>query len=134
MTLTPGARVGPYEVVSAIGAGGMGEVYRARDTRLGRDVALKVLPAPFAADPDRLRRLEQEARAASALNHPNVLTIFDVGHIDGEPFVASEFVAGETLRARLTRGRSRFRTRSRSRRRLRPDSPPRTRPASFTAI
>jgi len=79
MTLATGARLGPYEFVAALGAGGMGEVYRARDTRLGRDVAIKVLPAEFAVDPDRLRRFEQEARAASALNHPNIVVVFDVG-------------------------------------------------------
>ncbi len=73
MSLTAGARLGPYEVVALVGSGGMGEVYRARDTRLGRDVAIKVLPAAFANDPDRLRRFEQEARAVSALNHPNIV-------------------------------------------------------------
>ena len=80
MTLTTGTRLGPYEIQSAIGAGGMGEVYKARDTRLGRDVAIKILPAGFAADPERLRRFEQEARAAAALNHPNILAVYDVGH------------------------------------------------------
>ena len=79
MSLGAGTRLGPYEVVSALGAGGMGEVYLARDTRLGRDVAIKVLPTAFAADPDRLRRFEQEARAIAALNHPHICQIYDVG-------------------------------------------------------
>ncbi|HEY3191510.1 MAG TPA: protein kinase, partial [Solirubrobacterales bacterium] len=85
-------------------AGGMGEVYRARDTRIGREVALKVLPASYSADPDRLRRFEQEARAAGALNHPNVLTLHDVGRHDGTPYIVSELLEGETLRAKLSRG------------------------------
>ncbi|MFI5008597.1 MAG: serine/threonine protein kinase, partial [Solirubrobacterales bacterium] len=79
MRLTPGTRVGPYEVVGLIGAGGMGEVYRAKDLRLSRDVAIKVLPATALGDPDRMRRFEQEARAAGSLNHPNVVAIFDTG-------------------------------------------------------
>ena len=79
MTLAAGTKLGPYEILAPLGAGGMGEVYRARDTRLGREVAVKVLPASFSQDADRLRRFEQEARAASALNHPNILTIHDVG-------------------------------------------------------
>ena len=78
MSLTNGTKLGPYEILSPIGAGGMGEVYRARDTRLGREVAVKVLPAEFAQDPERLRRFEQEARAAAALNHPNILALHDV--------------------------------------------------------
>jgi serine/threonine protein kinase len=87
MPLGPGVRLGPYEVVAAIGAGGMGEVYRARDIRLQRDVALKVLPELFAADPDRLARFEQEARAAAALNHSNILAVFDIGIHDGAPYI-----------------------------------------------
>src|SRR6185436_14419322 len=79
MTLTPGTRLGPYEVVGAIGAGGMGEVYRARDTRLNRTVAIKVLPEQFAADPDRRERFEREARAVAALNHPHICNLHDVG-------------------------------------------------------
>src|ERR1700679_3954035 len=79
MTLTPGTKLGPYEIQSLLGAGGMGEVYRARDTRLQRDVAVKILPQSLAHDRDRLRRFEQEARAVAALNHPNLLTVFDVG-------------------------------------------------------
>ncbi|MDE3136988.1 MAG: serine/threonine protein kinase, partial [Acidobacteriota bacterium] len=87
-----------------IGAGGMGEVYRARDTRLGRDVAVKVLPASFASDPERLRRFEQEARAVAALNHPNILAIHDIGTHDGAPFLVTELLEGETLRERLAEG------------------------------
>ena len=82
MTISPGQEIGPYEVISSIGAGGMGEVYRARDTRLGREVALKILPAEFSANRDSLKRFEQEARSASALNHPNIITIYDVGATD----------------------------------------------------
>jgi len=104
MALTPGTRLGPYELVALIGAGGMGEVYRARDQRLGRDVAVKVLPAFFAADPDRLRRFEQEARAVAALNHPNILGVHDLGQQDGTPYMVCELLEGESLRAVLTRG------------------------------
>src|SRR6266852_4354020 len=89
--------------MSALGAGGMGEVYRARDPRLGREVAIKVLPAAFSADVDRLRRFEQEARAAAALNHPNILAVHDFGTHDGAPFVVSELLEGETLAQRLAR-------------------------------
>jgi serine/threonine protein kinase/tetratricopeptide (TPR) repeat protein len=102
--LISGSRLGPYEIVAAIGAGGMGEVYRARDTRLGRDVAVKVLPAQFASDPGRLRRFEQEARAVAALSHPNILAIHDVGTHEGSPFIVSELLEGETLRDRLKSG------------------------------
>jgi serine/threonine protein kinase len=104
VVLKRGTRLGPYEIVEAIGAGGMGEVYRARDTRLRRDVAVKVLTEEFANDPDRLRRFEQEARAAAALSHPNVLAVYDVGSQDGMPFVVAELLEGETLRTRLMRG------------------------------
>ena len=97
MTLPAGVRLGPYEIVAPIGAGGMGEVYRARDTRLGRDVAVKVLPADLATDPDRLRRFELEARAVAALSHPNILALHDVGTHDGAPFLVSELLEGETL-------------------------------------
>jgi len=100
----PGARLGPYEIVAPIGAGGMGEVYRARDTRLGRDVAIKVLPAQFAADPERLRRFEREARATAALSHPNILDVHDVGTFEGVPYLVEELLQGESLRARLDRG------------------------------
>src|SRR5947208_14715403 len=101
MTLAPGTRLGPYEIVSTLGAGGMGEVYRARDTRLGRDVAIKVLLPEFSADSERLRRFEQESRSAGALNHPNILTIYDVGEEGSSPYVVSELLEGETLRQRL---------------------------------
>jgi eukaryotic-like serine/threonine-protein kinase len=101
MALVPGTRLGPYEVVAPLGAGGMGEVYRARDARIGREVAVKVLPAGLAQDEDRLRRFEQEARAAGRLNHPNVLTVHDVGQHEGVPYVVSELLEGETLRERL---------------------------------
>ena len=103
MPLIAGTRLGPYEIISAIGAGGMGEVYRARDTRLGRDVAIKVLPAAFSADPDRLRRFEQEARAAAALNHPNILAVYDIGQHDGSPYIVSELLEGATLAKRIPR-------------------------------
>src|SRR5204862_4818141 len=102
--MKPGTRLGPYEIVGAIGAGGMGEVYRAHDSRLGRDVAIKVLPSGFSADPDRLHRFEQEARAAAALNHPNILAIYDIGTQDGAPYIVSELLDGETLRERLSSG------------------------------
>ncbi len=101
MSLTAGTRLGPYEIVAPLGAGGMGEVYRAHDSRLGREVAVKVLPASFAADDERLRRFEQEARAIGALNHPNILAVYDIGTHDGAPYVVSELLEGETLRARV---------------------------------
>jgi eukaryotic-like serine/threonine-protein kinase len=104
MPLATGAKLGPYEIIAPIGAGGMGEVYRARDTRLGRDVALKILPESFARDADRLRRFKQEAQAVAALNHPNILAIFDVGYLDGAPFLVSELLEGESLRAALDHG------------------------------
>jgi eukaryotic-like serine/threonine-protein kinase len=104
MTLSAGTKLGPYEIVAPLGAGGMGEVYRARDTRLGRDVAVKVLPASFAKDAERLRRFEQEARAAGALNHPNILAIYDLGVQDGAPYLVTELLEGETLRERLRAG------------------------------
>ncbi|HYV40392.1 MAG TPA: serine/threonine-protein kinase, partial [Thermoanaerobaculia bacterium] len=105
MALSPGTRLGPYEIVSAVGAGGMGEVYRARDPRLSRDVAIKVLPASFSNDPDRLRRFELEARAAGVLNHPNIIAVYDVGSHEGAPYVVSELLEGETLREVLADGR-----------------------------
>jgi serine/threonine protein kinase/tetratricopeptide (TPR) repeat protein len=104
MRLASGMKLGPYEILAPLGAGGMGEVYRARDTRLAREVAVKVLPAGFVADADRLRRFEQEARSASALNHPNIVTIHDVGTQDGAPYVVWELLEGETLRQRLASG------------------------------
>jgi serine/threonine protein kinase/tetratricopeptide (TPR) repeat protein len=104
MTLQKGDRLGPHEIVALIGAGGMGEVYKARDTRLGREVAIKVLPAGYTADADRLRRFEQEARAAGQLNHPNILTVFDVGTHEGAPYIVTELLEGETLQERLRPG------------------------------
>jgi Tol biopolymer transport system component len=102
--LKAGERVGHYEILGALGAGGMGVVYSARDTRLGRKVALKLLPTYFSHDEDRLRRFEQEARAASALSHPNILSIYDIGAHEGSPYVVSELLEGETLRDRLGGG------------------------------
>jgi len=99
--LNQGTQLGPYEVLSPLGAGGMGEVYRAKDARLGREVAVKVLPRALATDPDRLRRFEQEARAAGMLNHPNILAIYDIGTHDGSPYLVSELLEGETLRDRM---------------------------------
>jgi Tol biopolymer transport system component len=104
MTLKTGSRLGPYEITAAIGAGGMGEVYRARDTQLGRDVAIKVLPAFLSTDPDRLRRFEQEGRATAALNHPNILVVFQFGTHDGVPYLVSELLEGNTLREPLQHG------------------------------
>src|SRR5258708_2539133 len=104
MTLAASTKLGPYEILCPLGAGGMGEVYRARDTRLGRDVALKILPESFARETDRLHRFEQEARAVAALNHPNILAIFDTGQNNGSPFLVSELLEGETLRGVLDRG------------------------------
>jgi hypothetical protein len=101
LTIRPGARFGPYEIVSALGAGAMGEVYRARDSRLGRDVAIKVLPPAFSSDPESLRRFEKEARAASALNHPNIVTVYEVGLWDSVPYMALELVEGKSLRGLL---------------------------------
>jgi len=104
MALTSGMKLGPYDIQSLLGAGGMGEVYRAHDSRLNRTVAIKVLPASFSADRDRLQRFAQEARAAAALNHPNILSIFDIGEEQGAPYVVSELLEGETLRERLRNG------------------------------
>lgn len=104
MTLTAGTRLGPYEIVSLIGAGGMGEVYRARDSRLGREVAIKILPASFANDAERLRRFEQEARAVAALSHPNILALHDIGRHESTPFLVSELLEGESLRELLMHG------------------------------
>lgn len=102
---TPGERFGPYDIVGPLGSGGMGIVYRARDTRLGRDVALKTLPPSSLTDPARLQRFEQEARAASALNHPNVLAVFDIGREGDTPFLVTELLEGQTLRERIAEGR-----------------------------
>jgi len=104
MGFAPGARLGPYEIVAPLGAGGMGEVYRAKDTRLGRDVAVKVLPESLARDSDRMRRFEQEARSVAALNHPNVLSVYDIGTHEGVPYLVSELLEGGTLRRQLEEG------------------------------
>jgi eukaryotic-like serine/threonine-protein kinase len=104
VALISGTRLGPYEIQSPIGAGGMGEVYKARDTRLDRTVAVKVVPAAFATDFERRQRFEQEARAAAALNHPNILAVHDIGQHDSAPFIVSELLEGETLRERLSGG------------------------------
>ena len=101
MPLSSGSRLGPYEILSPLGAGGMGEVYRARDTRLGREVAVKVLPDRLASDADLVRRFEQEARSVAALSHPNVLTLFDIGSEEGRLYAVTELLEGETLRTRL---------------------------------
>jgi serine/threonine protein kinase/tetratricopeptide (TPR) repeat protein len=104
MALAVGTKLGPYQVISLLGSGGMGEVYRARDTRLQRDVAIKVLPPSFAADSERLQRFEREAHAAGRLNHPNLLVVHDIGSQDGFPYLVSELLEGETLRERLVAG------------------------------
>src|SRR6185295_14909729 len=120
LPLQPGARLGPYEIHSLLGAGGMGEVYRARDPRLARDVAIKVVLAALAADGERVHRFEQEARAAAALNHPNILAVYDIGQHDPStpstssgqagsgqavvPYIVSELLEGDTLRERLSAG------------------------------
>ncbi len=105
MALAAGSRLGPYEILGQIGAGGMGEVYRAKDPRLGREVAIKVLPASFSQDADRLRRFEQEAKAAGVLNHPNITAVYDIGSHDDAPYVVQELLEGETLRSELAGGR-----------------------------
>ena len=105
MALTSGTKLGPYEISSLLGAGGMGEVYRATDTRLGRDVAIKVLPASFALDVERLHRFEQEARAVATLNHPNIMAIYDIGEQNGAPYIVSELLEGNSLRVELEHGR-----------------------------
>ena len=104
MTMSAGTQLGPYEILSPLGVGGMGEVWRARDTRLDREVAIKVLPASFAQDADRLRRFKQESLATSALNHPNILTVYDIGDHDGMPFIVAELLEGEELRKQLNEG------------------------------
>src|SRR5476651_1771314 len=104
MSLQPGLRLGPYEIVSPLGAGGMGEVYKARDTRLDRVVAIKVLPAALADDVERRERFEREARAVSALNHPHICTLYDIGHQDGVDYLVMELIDGESLESRLTKG------------------------------
>src|SRR6185503_8382462 len=104
VSLTPGTRLGPYEIVAAIGAGGMGEVYKATDTRLSRTVAIKVLPSHFAHDPDMKTRFEREAQTIAGLNHPNIRILHDIGEQDGTHFLVMEYVQGETLAERISRG------------------------------
>ena len=104
MALSEGTRLGPYVVLGPLGAGGMGEVYRARDERLSRDVALKVLPEELAGDPARLKRFEREARSASALSHPNIVTIYDIGTSGAVSWIAMERVEGKTLRELIADG------------------------------
>ena len=103
--VAPGKRLGPYELLSRLGAGGMGEVYRARDTRLGREVAVKVLPESFADDGEALARFEREARAVASLSHPNILALHDYGQDGGVTYAVMELLEGETLRDRMSRGR-----------------------------
>src|ERR1700692_1038825 len=98
MALASGTKIGPYEILAPLGAGGMGEVYRARDASLRRDVAIKLLPATFLRDSDRLRRFIQEAQSTAALNHTNILSIFQIAEHEGEPYIVSELLEGQTLR------------------------------------
>ncbi len=104
MALSPGTRLGPYEIVSTIGAGGMGEVYKARDTRLDRTVAIKVLPNHVASDPDLKQRFEREAKTISSLNQPHICTLYDIGSQDGIDFLVMEYLEGDTLAQRLEKG------------------------------
>jgi serine/threonine protein kinase len=104
MALSPGTKLGPYEIVAPLGAGGMGEVYRAKDTRLGRDVAIKVLPSNVSSDEEKRQRFEREARTISSLNHPNICALYDVGNQDGVEYLVLEYVEGETLEKRLEKG------------------------------
>ena len=126
MPLAPGTQLGPYEIVAPLGAGGMGEVYRARDTRLERTVAIKILPAQFAADPVRKQRFEREAKTISSLNHPHVCVLHDVGHQGGMDYLVMECVEGETLAKRLKKDRCRSNKCSKSGCRLPTRSPKRT--------
>jgi serine/threonine protein kinase len=104
MALSSGAKLGPYEILSPLGAGGMGEVYRARDTRLDRTVVVKILPSDLSSTPEAKQRFEREARAISSLNHPHICTLYDVGHQDGTDYLVLEFLEGETLAERLRKG------------------------------
>src|SRR5712692_10320350 len=104
MPLAPGTQLGPYEITTPLGAGGMGEVYRARDTRLERTVAIKILPAQFSSDPVRKQRFEREAKTISSLNHPHICVLDDAGHQDGTDFLVMEYMEGETQVQRWTRG------------------------------
>ena len=133
MTLSAGTRLGPYEILAPLGAGGMGEVYRARDAKLDRDVAVKVLPAPLTANADALARFEREAKAVAALSHPNILAIFDFGTHEGVSYAVTELLEGETLRGKLDGRPSRRGRRSTGRSRSRRGSPPRTARASCIA-
>src|ERR687893_642354 len=110
MPVAPGTRLGPYEILSPLGAGGMGEVYLAEDTRLGRKVALKILPHTLAQDGERMQRFVREAKAASALNHPNIAHIYEIGESEGTNFIAMEFVEGASLREKIHRERADLRT------------------------
>src|SRR5262245_36760971 len=105
MTIRPSTSLGPYEIVAPLGAGGMGEVYKARDTRLHREVAVKVIPERFSDSPAALARFEREARAVAALSHPNILSLFDFGQADGHLYAVAELLSGETLRERLAKER-----------------------------
>src|SRR5262249_42359755 len=104
MTLAAGTKLGPYEIEAPLGAGGMGEVYKARDTRLDRAVAVKILPAHLSGDPLLRQRFEREAKAVSSLNHPHICTLYDVGNQDGTDYLVMEFLEGETLAVRLEKG------------------------------
>src|SRR5215475_983172 len=104
MPLAPGTKLGPYQIQSPLGSGGMGEVYRAHDTRLERDVAIKVLPTNLSSDPSLRQRLEREAKAVSKLSHPHICTLYDIGHQDGTDFIVMELVEGRTLEQRLVKG------------------------------
>src|SRR6202171_3192037 len=104
MALSSGTKLGPYEIQAALGAGGMGEVYRARDTRLGRDVAIKVLPSHLSSDPDLKARFEREAKAISALSHPHICHLYDIGSQDGTDYLVMELLQGQTLAQRLQKG------------------------------
>src|SRR5215831_14377201 len=104
MSLAPGTKLGPFEILALVGAGGMGEVYRARDSRLDRTVAIKVLPSEVAADPELRERLEREARSISKLSHAHICTLYDIGHQDGTYFLVMEYLEGETLAQRMHRG------------------------------
>src|ERR1700735_1092116 len=104
MPLATGTKLGPYEILSPIGAGGMGEVYKARDTRLDRTVAVKILPPEMASDPERRRRFEQEARSVAALNHPNIVAVYDAGIQDDVVFLVQELIEGDSLRTLIDRG------------------------------